>query len=459
MLNIFTIFIVTPLFLLVLVGVFLAAYEIKKDTSAKLWIAGCMSLAASYVFAAFRTAAQGDQSFALSNVLMLLGVILTFMAFEKLFNGRNRSVPLAVLGSVVFGEGLAYMVGTPMEANIGIAVGVVFGLTHVYFAYQFSTLPKHSSIYTRALIGISSLHGLLWLARGISGLLLGFHLISSQMMTNVAYVVVFVMLSTARQLIYLILRVSATSIERKQLVEFDAQKNKLITSLLKLNKTVATNALSLTVAHEVSQPLTAIKHVLANMRNQLDVAPFNRTEFMRDIDWIETDLDRATDTVNALRAISQGKPTLSERCSLKDLVDSVLNISSYDLKKRGISVVQDVPHDCAVNGSSSELRQVLLNIFLNATDALESVNGRPRQIHFSAQRIDHEVQLHIEDNGPGIPSGQESEIFELMQTYKPNGSGLGLWLCRSLLERHQGTIQYQPSALGGAGFIIKLPAA
>ena len=459
MLNVLTIFVIAPLVLLVLVGVLLSAYDIKKDKSAKLWIAGCVSLAIGYVFAALRTLNQGNQSFALSNIMTLLGVILTFMAFEKLLNGRDRSVPWAVGASIVFGEGLALLVATPLESSIGVVVGVVFGLVHLYFVYQLSRLSKDSNPYIRVLIAISSIHGVLWLVRGGTGLLVGFHLISSQALTNFAFVIVFVLLSTARQLIYLILRVSATSTERKQLAELNDEKNKLITSLLKVNKTVATGALSATVAHEINQPLTAIKLTLADMRAQFDEETINRTELKKNLEWLESDVDRAADTVRTLRTIFQEKSVVSECCSLKELMEFVLNLSSYDLNKRAIHVTQEYLDPCMVNVNGSELRQVLINIVANSVDALEMSNCSDKQIYVKLQRVGAHACLHISDNGPGVLPEHQIEIFELLQTHKPQGSGLGLWLCRQLLDRHQGSIEYQTSAEGGAEFIIKLPAA
>ena len=102
---------------------------------------------------------------------------------------------------------------------------------------------------------------------------------------------------------------------------------------------------------------------------------------------------------------------------------------------------------------------MLINIIANSVDALVMSDRSDKKIYVKTQRLGSHAYLHIADNGPGVPLERQNEIFELLQTHKPQGCGLGLWLCRALLDRHHGSIACQSSAQGGAEFVIQLPAA
>lgn len=462
MLDVLTVFVIAPLILIVLVGVMLSVYNVKNDTSAKLWIAGCLSLSVGYVFAAMRSSNPAELSYILpfffSNVGTLLGVLLTFMAFELLIDGKKYSIAWITVLSVLCGVALTLLLRTPMKIYIGLIVGLLFGVVHLYFAYRFIVLSTVPNIYMRVLIIVTLIHGGLWIFRSISGLFGGYYLISTQAMTNIIFVLIFVMLSTARQFLYVLLRLSSTSQERKMLVALNEEKNKLISSLLKVNKTVATGALSATVAHEVNQPLGAIKLTLNLLRIKLDKGTVNNVELKNEMLWLEGEVDRAAATVNNLKAVFQESEVSSERLNLVDLTEFVINLSSLDLKKRKISVVKHYDENCWVSVNEGEIRQVLINVLGNAADALVATDRPDRQIVVTVKKHRAEVILIIADNGLGINPAYQSQIFELLHTNKAHGTGVGLWLSRALMTRHNGTIDYSPTEGGGATFTIKLPA-
>jgi signal transduction histidine kinase len=453
-----TIFIVASLVLFSFVMVVTTLYDLSKDKSARLWVLGTVSIAIGYLLIAFRFALPEWWFFGLSNTCTFLGVSLTFMALgQLLFNYHRPVFPIAIL-AVIWGLGLSLLLNSAYEGWIVAVVGFFWGSLHLYFAYQLVKLSKVQDISIKILLVICTLIALSWIVRIVAGTHNGFTLISSNVSQNILFVLLNIMLSTVRQLMYLILRVSADSSERKQLLELNEEKNKLITSLLKVNKTVATNALSATVAHEINQPLTAIILTTHTAATLLDDTPMDKERLKNELACIQQEASRAADTVKTLRLIFQEKDVVSEPCDLQDLVKFVVNLSRYDFNKKGIDIDLNFHAPCWINASSSEIRQVLINIFSNAVDALTDVNNTDKRIRVSMYQIHQQVKLEITDNGQGISSKHQSTIFDLLQTNKPAGSGLGLWLCRILLARHNGTIEHSTPEEGGATFTILLPA-
>jgi hypothetical protein len=121
----------------------------------------------------------------------------------------------------------------------------------------------------------------------------------------------------------------------------------------------------------------------------------------------------------------------------------------------------DLNFDLNVNQSiplnSNEISQVIINLLNNSIEALSNSNQSNKEIQIHTRIFGNYVELKISDNGPGVPDHLKASIFELMKTNKKQGMGLGLWLCKHIVERHQGRISYQQSPLGGAEFLIQLP--
>jgi C4-dicarboxylate-specific signal transduction histidine kinase len=109
--------------------------------------------------------------------------------------------------------------------------------------------------------------------------------------------------------------------------------------------------------------------------------------------------------------------------------------------------------------NSAEIEQVILNLLNNAIQALANSGTLQRRIAMEAIRDGNLVQLSVSDNGSGVSGDFKSQLFELLSTTKQTGMGLGLWLCKHIVTRYGGSIQYEDAIAGGARFIIKLPQA
>ena len=109
--------------------------------------------------------------------------------------------------------------------------------------------------------------------------------------------------------------------------------------------------------------------------------------------------------------------------------------------------------------NSSEIEQVILNLLNNAIHSLANSGTLARRISIKASRSGNITQISIADNGMGVPDEFKPQLFELLNTTKQTGMGLGLWLCKHIVTRYSGSIHYEKPAGGGAQFVIELPSS
>ena len=212
------------------------------------------------------------------------------------------------------------------------------------------------------------------------------------------------------------------------------------------------------LAHELNQPLTAIlsnaqaaQHLLAN-RN---VDEEELGEILRDI--IAAD-QRAGDVIRRLRALFRRGETAFERLDPHALVREVMTLAHGDLVTRGIETAFELEAGLpAIEGDRVQLQQVMLNLVMNAADAMAS---RPERLLKVQTRADaHGVQVSFLDSGPGFSADIAEKLFEPFYTTKPQGLGLGLSISRSIVASHGGQLWGRSSGRAGAAFHILLPAA
>ena len=225
-----------------------------------------------------------------------------------------------------------------------------------------------------------------------------------------------------------------------------------------LSRVTMLGELSGSLAHELNQPLAAI---LSNaqaaqrmlMRNPEDLSEIG--DILSDI--VENDR-RAGEVIRRLRTLLRKGSQDLARIDVNETVRDCLRLLRSDLRNRDVVVVLDLaPGLPPIEGDQVQLQQVLLNLIFNACDAMATEEGRHLTVH-SHFRRDY-VRLRGADDGPGIPPGMFDRIFEPFQTSKPNGLGLGLAICRTIVESHRGRLWAENGAGGrGAHLHIELPA-
>jgi signal transduction histidine kinase len=128
-----------------------------------------------------------------------------------------------------------------------------------------------------------------------------------------------------------------------------------------------------------------------------------------------------------------------------------------ELKEKNIQIECHVDPSLEIKITSTELRQVILNLVNNAIQALTNSATVNPLISIDACQHSDTVQIKVTDNGPGILKIDQANLFEILISTKQSGMGLGLWLCQYMISRHSGSIHYEDALGGGARFVIKLP--
>jgi len=246
-----------------------------------------------------------------------------------------------------------------------------------------------------------------------------------------------------------------TSRKQAQL-EADAQRRQLA----HLNRVAALGELSGALAHELSQPLTAVLTNAQAARHFLDRQPLNVEQLRAALDDIIRNDKRAGAVIDRLRALLRKEETARQSVDVNETIREVLDIADGELTLRRITVHTDLaPQLPTMIGDRVQVQQVVLNLVLNACDAIDSSNAANRQLSLSTRADGSSVEIVVSDRGPGIPAGQLERVFEPFVTFREQGLGLGLAITRSIVTAHGGTISAEDTAGGGATFRCVLPAS
>ena len=217
--------------------------------------------------------------------------------------------------------------------------------------------------------------------------------------------------------------------------------------------------LTASIAHEVNQPLAAITtNGEAGLRWLSRPAPDVEELRLLTQDMI-ADARRASDIIARIRAMALPQTIAYQRLSLNSVVQEAVLFLAPQLKRHDVEQLRHLQPDLPdLLGDPVQLQQVVVNLVLNALQAMEATSGPRVELRTTVFDRKH-VQLEIRDNGPGVPPGNAERLFDTFFTTKPTGMGIGLSICRSILQAHGGTIELANGAEGGAQLTVLLPIA
>ena len=218
--------------------------------------------------------------------------------------------------------------------------------------------------------------------------------------------------------------------------------------------------LASSLAHELNQPLGAILRnaEAAGILLQADIPDLQE---LREItEDIQRDDRRAGKVISRLRSLLRDHAIQADQVDFAELVDEVLDLLRTEAISRGVRLAADLNHgNTSVRGDSIHLQQVLLNLVMNGLDAAGQGKADRYVLIRSRLRDDRMLEVSVEDSGPGVPPAEASQVFEPFHTTKPAGMGLGLSICRTIVEAHGGRIWLDDRASGkGAVFRFTLSA-
>lgn len=211
-----------------------------------------------------------------------------------------------------------------------------------------------------------------------------------------------------------------------------------------------------TLAHEINQPLLAIG---ANARAaRLYFERGDMTALAQCLDAIEPQKNRAAEIVRTIQDHVRMKTRGTEDCDANALVQSVLGFLAPEIRLRQTRVQTRLqPHLGAIRGDRVLLEQLLLNLVLNALQALQQQPAASRLLEVETGSADGSVLLRVSDNGPGIAAHITDQIFKRFVTTKEDGLGIGLSICRTIVESHGGSLRFEARPAGGTTFTVQLP--
>jgi len=218
--------------------------------------------------------------------------------------------------------------------------------------------------------------------------------------------------------------------------------------------------LTASIAHEVNQPLTAAHNNARAAMRFLSVDPPDMAEVKEALECVVNETYRAGDIVGRIRDQVKNAPPRREDFDLNDAIEEVLALVRGELSKSGVSVQMQLGRRLAlVHGDRVQLQQVLLNLILNAIEAMLGIDQRARELLISTESYSTGgVLVAVSDSGPGIALEHREQIFESFYTTKSNGLGIGLSICRSIIDGHGGRLWAEERQPHGSVFRFTLPA-
>ena len=212
------------------------------------------------------------------------------------------------------------------------------------------------------------------------------------------------------------------------------------------------------IAHEVRQPLTSISMRATGARRWLDRTPPDLDEARANLEGIDHASTRASEVFETIRGLFVNSDAEKRLLDINSLVLHTLRLLSDELKAHSIEVKLQQTCDLpSFMGHQTQLQEVILNLVQNAIDAMSSVSDRPRTLLVKTERHGHEeIVISVEDTGPGIDPEKMSTIFDKFVSTKFKGMGLGLAICKSIVESHRGQLAVSSGINGGARFNIIL---
>lgn len=223
------------------------------------------------------------------------------------------------------------------------------------------------------------------------------------------------------------------------------------------DRVASTGVISASLAHEICQPLAAILNNAQAGLRFLDHAPVDLEEMRAIFQDIVRDDKRAGTIINGLRAMLQKQETPYAEIDLAQTIDEVIELLHSELIRHRVDVERALEPGLKVRANKTQLQQVVLNLMINGMEAMTGQAGAEHVLRVEAARSNGKACVSVRDTGIGIPEDMLGKIFEGFYTTKAQGLGMGLEVCRSILESHHGTIWAEANPDRGATFHFTLP--
>jgi signal transduction histidine kinase len=245
---------------------------------------------------------------------------------------------------------------------------------------------------------------------------------------------------------------------RRRLAEVESRQR--LAELAHVNRYSAAGELTTSIAHELNQPLGSILTNAETAELMLNSASPNLEELKEILADIRRDDQRASEVIRRLRSMLKRVPFEPTDIDLNETVREVVGFVSALSDGRGIALkYTPAVSELRIRADPVQLQQVILNLMINAMDAISGIQARKREINVTTSRSGAQAELRVSDTGPGIAAEDLKTVFNPFFSTKPQGMGMGLAIARTIIEAHSGKISAENQLAGGALFTIQLPIA
>jgi signal transduction histidine kinase len=243
---------------------------------------------------------------------------------------------------------------------------------------------------------------------------------------------------------------------RRRLAEVESRQR--FAELAHANRYSAVGELTTSIAHELNQPLGSILTNAETAELMLKAASPDLEEIRQILADIRRDDQRASEVIRRLRSVLKKTPFEIRNLKLNDTVWEAIGLVAAVADGRRISLsyvpaIADLP----IKGDPIQVQQVILNLIINAMDAISDADTKKREVSVATFRVGNQAEIRIADTGPGIAADDLANVFNPFFTTKPQGMGMGLAIAKTIIEAHHGTMAAANLPAGGALFTVSLP--
>jgi C4-dicarboxylate-specific signal transduction histidine kinase len=239
----------------------------------------------------------------------------------------------------------------------------------------------------------------------------------------------------------------------------EAELRKLQAGLAHVSRVTTLGELTASLAHEVSQPLAGVVSSADACLHWLAAQPPNVDKARRATERIMRDARRASDVVARVRNLAKKAPLQRTWVDINETVEETISLAAGELTQNNVSLEMQLANNLPrVWADRIQLQQVILNLIINACEALTEVDDGTRKLFVSSASELAGLVLVVRDSGPGIDPEEIEAVFEAFHTTKPSGMGMGLAVSRSIIESHGGRLWAEPNEPRGAIFKFIIPS-
>jgi len=243
--------------------------------------------------------------------------------------------------------------------------------------------------------------------------------------------------------------------ERKQAMELARQQEEKLQATSRL---VTMGEMASTLAHELNQPLAAISSYNTGCMNKLESGHYTPDELRGAMEKLGVQAQRAGKIIRRVHDfVRKSEPKLAD-CDLAEVIDDSIGFIEALAHKRSVRISREIPgwrHP--LQADQVMIEQVLLNLMRNAIEAMNETPPEKRQLTVHVSQHEEQVEVRVIDNGSGMADAVRERLFTPFFSTKPNGMGMGLNICRSIIEFHKGRLWVENNPEGGTIFVFTLP--